>query len=172
LIEIKYNVFLTLKYLVYNFQTTYIGISMLNLYATKFHLPGNFLKLLKRAGLSTYHIQYFYVTVIRPISEYACTVWNHNLTSIYTKWLAGILSKRALRIIYGDQIKRMPYFNALYLANLESLKDHRNEINKSFFKKILSRDSCLHFFLPPELIVDLLNKSTNRPLTLICMEYM
>jgi len=36
---------------------------------------------LKRAGLSTDHLKYFYVTVIRPISEYACTVWNHNLTS-------------------------------------------------------------------------------------------
>jgi len=40
-----------------------------------------FLKLLKRAGLSTDDLKYFYVTVIRPISKYACTVWNHNLTS-------------------------------------------------------------------------------------------
>ena len=40
-----------------------------------------FLKLLKRAGLSSDDLQYFYITVIRPISEYACTVWNHNLTS-------------------------------------------------------------------------------------------
>jgi len=39
-------------------------------------------KLLKRAGLSTDDLQYFYTTVIRPISECACTVWNHNLTSI------------------------------------------------------------------------------------------
>jgi len=30
-------------------------------------------------------------TVIRPISEYACTVWNHNL-----KCSAGILSKNVL----------------------------------------------------------------------------
>jgi len=29
--------------------------------------------------------------------------------------------KRALQIIYGDQIKGMPYFNILSLANLESL---------------------------------------------------
>jgi len=40
-----------------------------------------FLKLLKRTGLSSDYLQYFYVTVIRPISEYACTVWNHKLTS-------------------------------------------------------------------------------------------
>jgi len=29
--------------------------------------------------------------------------------------------KRVLRIIYGDQIKGMPYQNALFLANLKSL---------------------------------------------------
>jgi len=40
-----------------------------------------FLKLLKRAGLSSDDLQYFYITVIRPISWYACTAWNHNLTS-------------------------------------------------------------------------------------------
>jgi len=63
-----------------------------------------FLKLLKRVGLSTDDLQYFYVTVIRPISEYACTVWNHNLTSTLSDQLESY-QKRALRIIYGDQIK-------------------------------------------------------------------
>jgi len=37
-LQIDGNVFLILKYLVYNFQTTYIGIAMLNSYATNFHL--------------------------------------------------------------------------------------------------------------------------------------
>jgi len=32
-------------------------------------------------------------------------------------------SRRALRIVYGDQIKGMPYQNTPFLANLESLKD-------------------------------------------------
>jgi len=58
--------------------------------------------------------------------------------------------KRALRIIYGDQIKGMPYQNALFLANLESLKDRRIKLSQSFFKKILSTDSCLHTLLPLE----------------------
>jgi len=58
--------------------------------------------------------------------------------------------KRALRIIYGDQVKGMPYQNALFLANLESLKDRRIKLSQSFFKKILSTDSCLHTLLPPE----------------------
>jgi len=58
--------------------------------------------------------------------------------------------KIGLRIIYDDQIKGMPYQNALFLANLESLKDRRIELSQSFFKKILSTDSCLHTLLPPE----------------------
>jgi len=52
----------------------------------------------------------------------------------------------------------MPYFSILFLANLESLKDHREKISKSFFKKILSSDSCLHSLLPPERNTELLCK--------------
>ena len=44
----------------------------------------------------------------------------------------------------------MPYQNAHFLANLESLKDRRIKLSQSFFKKILSTDSCLHTLLPPK----------------------
>jgi len=119
-----------------------------------------FLKLLKRAGLSTDDLQYFYVTVIRPISEYACTVWNHNLTSTLSDQLKSY-QKRALQIIYGDQIKGMPQFITLFLANLESLEDCRIKISKSFFKIILSSDSYAIpqnvLFGIPELIDNSLN---------------
>ena len=41
-----------------------------------------------------------------------------------------------MRIIYGDQIKWMPYLNILFLANLESLKDSREKkISKSNSRK-------------------------------------
>ena len=36
--------------------------------------------------------------------------------------------------------------------------DRRNKISKSFFKKILSRDSCLHSLLPPERNTEVLSK--------------
>jgi len=65
------------------------------------------------------------------------------------------------RIIYGDQIKGMSYFNALFLTNLESLKDRRNKISKSFFKKILSHDSFLHSLLPLERNTEVLSKLPN-----------
>ena len=72
-----------------------------------------FLKLLKRSGLSIEDLQYLYITVIRPISKYACTVWNHNLTSALSNQLESY-QKTALRIIYGDLIKEMPYQNTLF----------------------------------------------------------
>jgi len=60
--------------------------------------------------------------------EYACTVWNHNLTSALSDQLESY-QKRALRIIYGDKIIGMPYHNILFLANLESLKSRRIEFS-------------------------------------------
>ena len=60
-----------------------------------------------------------------------------------------------------SQIKGMPYSNALFLANSESLKDRRNKISKSFFKKILSRDSCLHSLFPSERNTEVLSKLRN-----------
>ena len=103
---------------------------------------------------------YIYITVIRPVSEYACTVWNHNLTATLSDQLESY-QKRALRIIYGDQIKGVPYQNALFLANLESLKDRRIKLSQSFFKKVLSTDSCLHTLLPPECNNEIFSKLRN-----------
>jgi len=36
----------------------------------------------------------------------------------------------------------MPHQNTLFLANLESLKDHWIKLSQSFFKKVLSTKSC------------------------------
>ena len=53
------------------------------------------------------------------------------------------------------------YQNALFLANLESLKDRRIKLCQSFFKKILSTDSCLHTLLPPERNNEIFSKLRN-----------
>ena len=67
---------------------------------------------------------------MRPISEYACTVWNHNLTSPLSDQLESS-HYSTIQIIYGDQVKGMPYLYALSLANLDSLKDRRTKLSKS-----------------------------------------
>jgi len=68
----------------------------------------------------------------------------------------------------------MPYQNALFLANLKSLKDRRIKLSQSFFKKILSTDSCLHTLLPPERNNEILRNPLKYPIpysrtVLICI---
>jgi len=148
---------LTLKYLAYNFLITYSGIGMSKYICNKISSKLYFLKLLKRAGLSSDDLQYFYVTVIRPISEYACTVWNHNITSTLSDQLESY-QKRALRIIYDDQIKGMPYLNMLFLANLESLKDRREKLanpsSRTFFAVTVACILSSHLNVIPNFYVN------------------
>jgi len=69
--------------------------------------------------------------------------------------------KRALHIIYGDQIKGMPYFYTLPLADLECLNYRRTNLSKCFFKKLRSTNSCLRSVLPPERDAEVLSKLRN-----------
>jgi len=66
-----------------------------------------FLKQLKRAEVSSDDLLYFYTVVIRPVFEYACVVWHHNLTASQSDKLES-LQKRALRIIHGDFAVKSP----------------------------------------------------------------
>ena len=49
----------------------------------------------------------------------------------------------------------------LISIHFEITKNRRNKISKSFFKKILSRDSCLHSFIPAERNTEALSKLRN-----------
>ena len=40
-----------------------------------------FLKLLKRSGVTSDDLLYYYKTVIRPVTEYACAVWHSSITA-------------------------------------------------------------------------------------------
>jgi len=87
----------------YNFLITYSGIGMLNTYATKSHpsyISSNSLNGMAYHQTTCSIGLYFYITVIRPISdsEYACTVWNHNLISTLSDQLESY-QERALRVI-------------------------------------------------------------------------
>ena len=62
------------------------------------------LKQLKRSGVVTNDLLHFYMSVIRPVLEYACPVWHNSLTFEQSKRLEFI-QKRALKIIYGGDIK-------------------------------------------------------------------
>jgi len=65
-----------------------------------------FLKLLKRSSLSI-DFHYFYITVIRPISEYRCTVWNRNLTSTLSDKLESC-QKEHYKLFMVTKLKECP----------------------------------------------------------------
>ena len=54
---------------------------------------------LKRAGIGQHDLVTIYVSVIRPVLEYACPVWDTNLNKHLTESIETV-QKRALKCIY------------------------------------------------------------------------
>jgi len=106
-----------------------------------------FLKQLKRAGVPRYQLLHFYTAVIRPVLEYASPVWRYSITCAQSYQLESI-QKRAVHITFSDT-RGMSFPNVLFVANLNSLKDRRDRLSRSFFHIIYKPDSCLHHLLPP-----------------------
>ena len=50
----------------------------------------------------------------------------------------------------------MPYTSALYVANIPTLADRREQLSRKFFKSVLHPTFCLHSLLPPPRDPDLL----------------
>jgi len=90
-----------------------------------------FLKFLKRSGVGSNDLLYFYITAIQPILEYVYAVWNHNLTAKQSDKIESI-QKCTLRIICSDLAVRMPYNSLLFISNIESLKQRRVTTGKAF----------------------------------------
>jgi len=105
-----------------------------------------FLKQLKRAGLPSSHLLYYYTSVIRPVLEYCVPVWHYALTKEQTQQLEAI-QKRAIHIIFNFT-RGMPYASMLYVANINTLATRREDISKKFFRDITNPSSCLHHLLP------------------------
>jgi len=105
-----------------------------------------YLKQLRRAGLSSDDLSYFYMTVIRPVLEYGCAAWHHGLTVAQSQKLES-LQKRALRIIH-QIVYDMPYDSACAYAGVQPLSVRRSELGKRLFRSVTNSDSCLHDLLP------------------------
>jgi len=111
-----------------------------------------FLKLLKRSRVSIVDLQYFYISIVRPVLEYACQVWHSSLTKEQSTSIEKI-QKRALRIIHGCD----NYDHLCMVNNIAKLDSRRDELNKNFFKTILHDSNCLHYLLPAPRPTDILN---------------
>jgi len=108
-----------------------------------------FLKQLKRAGVPRYQLLHFYTAVIRPVLEYASPVWRYpSLALNPTNWNQCKNEQYISSSLFSDT-RGMSYPNVLFVANLNSLKDRRDRLSRSFFHIIYKPDSCLHHLLPP-----------------------
>ena len=94
-----------------------------------------FLKTLKRAGLSTDDLLYFYTSVIRPNLEYVCYVWHRGLTWVQTDILEAV-QKRSLGIIFRDLFFGIPYLTALQTSVLGSQHTRITHLSKSVFQNM------------------------------------
>ena len=99
------------------------------------------------AGVPPQQLLHFYTAVIRPVLEYASPVWHYSITRAQTEQLETI-QKRAVHIIFNFTCG-MSYPNLLFVTNLNSLKDRRDKLSRSFFQKMSNQASCLHHLLPP-----------------------
>jgi len=79
--------------------------------------------------------------------EYASPVWHYSITCAQTEQLETI-QKRAVHIIFNFT-RGMSYPNLLFVTNLNSLKDRRDKVSRTFFQKMSNPASCLHHLLPP-----------------------
>ena len=109
----------------------------------------HFLKLLKRAAMSTADLLRYYESVIRPVAEYACVVWHSSLTKDQSARLESI-QRRALKLIYGRDNHEM--------IMLPSLADRREDLAKRFFNSLINPTNCLHYLLPPKRDINVISK--------------
>ena len=106
-----------------------------------------FLKQLKRAGLPPDQLLHFYLAVIRSVLEYAAPVWHHLLNKTQAEKLEAI-QKRAINIIFSYTYN-LPYNFALCTAELDSLRNRREQLSRKFFDSVTQPASCLHALVPP-----------------------
>ena len=89
------------------------------------------LRLLRRAGISTTGMLKTYLSVIRPILEYAVPVWQ-SICEMQSEKLESI-QKRALRVIFPTA---ETYKDALNLAGLETLPSRRTHLCEIYMNKM------------------------------------
>jgi hypothetical protein len=107
-----------------------------------------FLKQLKRSSVDSDDLLHFYLSVIRPVLEYA------SLTQDQINRIERI-QKRAMLIIYGIDYKQLCKTNVL------PLYERRESLCKRFFKTVFDESSCLHYLLPEPRNSDVIDRLRN-----------
>jgi hypothetical protein len=98
---------------------------------------------LKRSGIHQTDLITIYLSVIRPVLEYACPVWSTNLPA-YLSDKIEMIQKRAMRTIYPG----MSYVDILKHVDIAPLSSRREELCKKYFNEMKREDHKLHHLLP------------------------
>ena len=100
---------------------------------------------LKRAGIRQCDLLRVYVSVIRPVLEYACPVW-HTSLPMYLSDHIETIQKRCLRTIFPGY----SYDEARSISNLPTLFERRTKLCQSYFRKMQNANHKLHKLLPKQ----------------------
>ena len=103
-----------------------------------------FLSQLKRTKLSSKEIVKVYLTLIRPVLEYACQAWHGGLNDNQTQLLES-LQQRVMKMVYPS----LTYDQAMITANIPSLYDRRETMCRRMFQDSQMADHKLFPLLPP-----------------------
>ena len=98
---------------------------------------------LKRAGISQLDLVTVYISVVRPVLEYACPVWHTNLPK-YLSDSIELIQNRALKSIFPG----MSYNDILNDTGLRTLKERRNVLCMKYFAGIQGSAHKLNGLLP------------------------
>ena len=96
---------------------------------------------LKRAGISQNDLVTIFVSIVRPVLEYACPVWSTSLPT-YLSDAIEMIQKRVLRSIHPG----LHYDDILVLVSLQSLKKRRDNIKVSMVSCTNHSSMDRHFF--------------------------
>ena len=103
----------------------------------------HYLSLLRRSSVRHAELLLYYKTIVRPIIEYACPVWQSALTEEHRQRLEAI-QRRALRIISGSA----DYDLQCVVYDIEPVSVRLQNVTRSFFDRINEKHDCLHWLLP------------------------
>jgi hypothetical protein len=105
----------------------------------------HFLKLLKRSSVACDDLLYYYKSIIRPVLEYACPVWQSGLTVEQRDRLESV-QRRALHLISGST----DYELQCVLFDIEPMCVRIDNLARAFFYRICDPADCLNYLLPSE----------------------
>ena len=96
----------------------------------------------KRSGINQQDLITVYLSVVRPVFEYACPVWHTNLPK-YLSDDVEMVQKRVMKSIYPG----MSYIDILNLLGLQTLYDRRVYLCTKYFNGIKNTKHRLNHLL-------------------------